>query len=110
VLPSKHHAPPPLPPIPGQSAPATADNRELWARDAERFTDLFGPALNAHRAAIGLAPVSDVRSYVFGDQPWLAADPTLAPWPDSGDDAVFQPGAWILPDESPLTPDLEEFL
>src|SRR5438093_12031826 len=34
VLPSPHHAPPPLPPIPGQPpAPATADNRELWARD-----------------------------------------------------------------------------
>src|SRR5262245_5226845 len=36
VLPSPHHAPPPWPPIPGQTpAPATADNRELWARDAE---------------------------------------------------------------------------
>src|SRR5262249_24587792 len=34
VLPSPHHAPPPLPPIPGQvPAPATTDNRELWARD-----------------------------------------------------------------------------
>ena len=44
VLPSPHHAPPPLPPLPGQTpAPATADNRELWARDAERFNDLFGP-------------------------------------------------------------------
>jgi vancomycin aglycone glucosyltransferase len=43
VLPSPHHAPPPLPPIPGTTpVPATADNRELWARDAERFNDLFG--------------------------------------------------------------------
>src|SRR5262245_36040350 len=32
VLPSRHHAPPPLPPIPGQApAPTTTDNRELWA-------------------------------------------------------------------------------
>src|SRR5262245_15975148 len=47
VLPSPYHAPPPLPPVPGQTPlPATADNRERWARDAERFTDLFGPALN----------------------------------------------------------------
>src|SRR5881628_2252222 len=42
VLPSPHHAPPPLP-LPGQTpAPATADNRELWARDAERFNGTFG--------------------------------------------------------------------
>jgi vancomycin aglycone glucosyltransferase len=111
VLPSPHHAPPPLPPIPdGPAAPPTADNRELWARDAARFNDLFGPALNAHRESIGLAPVGDVRSHIFGDQPWLAADPTLAPWPDSDRQAVFQPGAWILPDARPLSPELERFL
>ncbi len=111
VLPSPHHAPPPLPPVPGQTPPpATADNRELWARDAERFNDLFGTALNSHRASRGLAPVSDVRSYVFTDQPWLAADPTLAPWPDPADPAVFQAGAWILQDDRPLSRELESFL
>jgi vancomycin aglycone glucosyltransferase len=111
VLPSPHHAPPPLPPVPGQTpAPATADNPELWARDAERFNDLFGNALNSHRASVGLAPVSDVRSHIFTDRPWLAADTTLAPWPDPADPAVFQPGAWILPDERPLSPELETFL
>jgi vancomycin aglycone glucosyltransferase len=111
VLPSPHHAPPVLPPIPGQTpAPATADNRELWARDAERFNDLFGTALNSHRASIGLAPVSDARSHVFTDRPWLAADSTLGPWPDPADPAVFQPGAWILPDERPLSRELEMFL
>jgi vancomycin aglycone glucosyltransferase len=111
VLPSPHHAPPALPPIPGQTpAPATTDNRELWARDAERFNDLFGAALNSHRASIGLAPVGDVRRYVFTDQPWLAADPTLAPWPDPADHAVIQSGAWIVPDERPLSRDVETFL
>jgi vancomycin aglycone glucosyltransferase len=111
VLPSPHHAPPPLPPLPGQvPPPATADNRELWARDAQRFNDLFGAALNAHRAVIGLTPVSDVRSHVFTERPWLAADPTLGLWPDPGDAAVFQPGAWILPDERPLSRELETFL
>ena len=65
-----------MPPIPGQApVPATADNRELWARDGERFNDLFGPGLNSRRAALGLSPVSDVRSHVFTDRPWLAADP-----------------------------------
>jgi vancomycin aglycone glucosyltransferase len=111
VLPSPHHAPPPLPPLPGQApAPATSDNRELWARDAARFNDLFGAALNSHRASMGLAPLSDVRSHIFTDRPWLAADPTLAPWPDAADQAVFQTGAWILPDERPLSPELERFL
>ncbi len=47
---------------------------------------------------------SDVRSYIFTDRPWLAADPTLAPWPDPADEAVFQTGAWILTDERPLSP------
>jgi len=34
----------------------------------------------------------------------------LAPWPDPTDQAVFQTGAWILPDENPLSPELETFL
>src|SRR5256885_8587421 len=45
------------------------------------------------------------------DRPaWLAADSTLAPWPDPGDDAVLQTGAWVCPDERPLPRDLEAFL
>lgn len=115
VLPSAHHAPPPLPSLPGQTpTPATADSRELWARDAERFNDLFGAALNAHRTSMGLAPVADTRTHVFTDRPWLAADPTLAPWPDPVDPtairSVVQTGAWILPDERLLAPELEAFL
>jgi vancomycin aglycone glucosyltransferase len=110
VLPSPHHAPPPLPPLPGQPVPATTDNVELWARNAERFNDVFGPALNSHRASLGLAPVGDVRSYMLTRRPWLAADPTLAPWPDPEDRAVVQTGAWILPDVRPLDPELEAFL
>jgi vancomycin aglycone glucosyltransferase len=110
VLPSPHHAPPVLG-MRGQApAPAGTDYRELWSRDAASFNDRFGTALNAHRAAAGLAPVSDVRGYIFTDRPWLAADPILAPWPDADDEAVVQTGAWILPDERPLPPDLEAFL
>jgi vancomycin aglycone glucosyltransferase len=57
-----------------------------------------------------LAPVVDVRSHILTDQPWLAADPILGPWPDPNDNRVFQTGAWILPDERPLSPELEAFL
>ena len=110
VLPSPHHAPPPLPPLPGQPpAPVAADNRELWLRDGERFTGLFGAALNAHRTSLQLEAISDVRTYVFTDRPWLAADPALAPWPDDAN-AVFQPGAWIVADERPLPREAEAFL
>ena len=110
VLPSPHHAPPRLPPMPGQpSAPAIVGNDELWTRDRERFNDLFGGALNAHRAAVGLAPVSDVRAHVFTDRPWLAADATLAPWPDAAE-SVNQTGAWVLPDERPLPSAVDRFL
>jgi vancomycin aglycone glucosyltransferase len=110
VLPSPHHAPIPLGMLGEKPAPAPADNSELWAQDARRWNDTWGPVLNAHRASLGLAPVDDVRSYIFTDRPWLAADPTLGPWPDPADQAVLQTGAWILPDKRPLSPELETFL
>jgi len=107
VLPSPHHAPPPLP---GQAPPGTNDNSELWMQDAARFNDLFGAAVNARRASLGLAEISDVRNHMMTEQPWLAADATLGPWPDPTDSHVFQTGAWILPDERPLSCDLNKFL
>jgi vancomycin aglycone glucosyltransferase len=110
VLPSPHHAPILLRMLGDTPAPATVDNRELWAQDARRWSDTWGPLLNPHRASLGLAPVDDVRSHIFTDRPWLAADPTLAPWPDPADPAVFQTGAWILEDDRPLSPELETFL
>jgi vancomycin aglycone glucosyltransferase len=111
VLPSPYHPPPTLPPAPGQTAaPASASNAELWARDAERFNATFGEALNSRRASLGLAAIANVRGYMFTDRPWLAADPALAPWPDPADEHVFQAGAWILPDERPLSSELERFL
>src|SRR5579872_2593407 len=106
VLPSPHHAPPPLPPLPGQAPPTTNDNNELWERGAARFNDLFGAEVNARRASLGLAEISDVRSHMMTDQPWLAADRELAPWPGATDSRVFQTGAWILPDERPLSREL----
>jgi vancomycin aglycone glucosyltransferase len=57
-----------------------------------------------------MPPVADVRSHIFTDEPLLAADPTLAPWPEPTDLRVIQTGAWILPDQSPLPPELETFL
>jgi vancomycin aglycone glucosyltransferase len=107
-LPSPHHRPQPLPgrPIP----PDVTDRQALNDLDVENYNVLFGEPLNAHRAAVGLPPVDDVRAYILAGQPWLAADPTLAPWQEPADLDVVQTGAWILPDERPLPAELEAFL
>ena len=98
-------------PRPGKPfPPGETDNRVLWDIDAERVNALYREPLNAHRAAIGLPPVDNVRDHVFTDRPWLATDPTLAPWPGSPYLDVVQTGAWILRDDRPLPADLERFL
>ncbi|WP_184433801.1 glycosyltransferase [Mycobacterium sp. AZCC_0083] len=107
-FPAPHQTPLPRPgkPFP----PGVTDNRVLWEVDAERVQALYGAPLNTHREALGLPPVDNVRDHVFTDHPWLAADPTLDPWPGSPDLDVVQTGAWILPDARPLPADLEAFL
>jgi len=110
VLPSPHHAPPVLGVLGDAPVPAASDYGALWEADARRWNEQWRGILDARRAALGLGPVDDVRRHVLTDRPWLAADPTLAPWPDPGDDAVVQTGAWIVPDERPLSAELEAFL
>jgi vancomycin aglycone glucosyltransferase len=111
VFPSPHHAPPPLPPAPGEAAlPATAGNAELWAQNAARTNATWRDSLNAYRASLGMPAIDDVRGYMFTDRPWLAADPTLAPWPEAGDGGVVQTGAWLDRDERPLSLEIEAFL
>ena len=107
-LPSPHHLPPSFwsRPVPT----AGIDNRVLWDLDAQNVNALFGATLNGHRASIGLPPVHHVREHAFTDRPWLAADPTLAPWPQPADLDVVQTGAWLLRDTRPLPAELVEFL
>jgi vancomycin aglycone glucosyltransferase len=107
ALPSPEHAPPVLTLRGEQPADGSVDNSTLWARDAATWNETWGGPLNRQRAALGLPPVDDVRDHIFTDEPWLAADPTLAPWPGGG---VYQPGAWLLDDTAPLAPELEAFL
>ncbi|MFE2166960.1 glycosyltransferase [Streptomyces sp. NPDC059447] len=107
-LPSPHH--PPIP-RPGRPLPAdVTDHRELWERDARDAQEVFGEAVNTHRASVGLPPLDDLRDQVFTDRPWLAADPVLAPWRQPADLDVLQTGAWVLPDERPLPAELVAFL
>jgi vancomycin aglycone glucosyltransferase len=110
VLPSPHHPPPVLTLLGDRPAAAAADYSELWLQDARRWNEHWSPLLNSHRASLGLEPVADVRGHILTDRPWLAADPTVGPWPNTADEHVVQTGAWILPDERPLSSELETFL
>lgn len=107
ALPSTRHSPPL---VHGPPRPEGADNRSMWDVDAQWWNDTWREGLNAERAAIGLDPVNDVRSYVITDRPLLAADPTLAPWPSPSELKVVQTGAWLMPDRRPLSAELEAFL
>lgn len=107
-LPSPHRAPGQRPgkPFP----PGETDNRVLWRIDAENVNAMYAPALNANRAALGLPPVDNVRDHVYAGELLLAADPLLWQAPELTNLDVTQTGAWILPDNRPLAPDLVEFL
>lgn len=109
VLPSPAHSPPILTGL-GDKSVTMTDYSDLWEKDAARWNAQWKDILNAHRMRLRLDPVSEVRSHILTDQPWLACDPTLGPWSDPADQLVFQTGAWFLKDERPLDPELEAFL
>ncbi|MEJ3652830.1 glycosyltransferase [Actinomycetes bacterium KLBMP 9759] len=98
-------------PRPGKPfPPGETDLRVLWRIDAERVDALYREPLNTHRAALGLPPVENVRDHVFTSRPWLAVDPVLWPFEGALGFDVVQTGAWIMPDDRPLPPDLVDFL
>ncbi|MER6969705.1 glycosyltransferase [Nocardioides sp. NPDC000445] len=78
--------------------------------DGRGFNELFKEPVDAHRASIGLPPVSDVTEFMFTTRPLLAADPTLGPWHGTSRLDVVQTGAWMLDDDRPLPADLLGFL
>lgn len=107
-VPSEHHRPLAFP---GHPVPADiADNRRLWALNAEVMTDLFGAATAALRGRVGLRPVDNLRSHVMTDRPLLASDPVLTPWAPTDLIHPVQTGNWILPDARPLPAPVEAFL
>jgi vancomycin aglycone glucosyltransferase len=92
--------------------PGVTDNQVLWNHNVHVMNAVFGESLNILRASMGLPRVDNIRDYVNTDRPWLAADPVLAPWSagQSTNVHVVQTGAWILPDQRPLPPELLSFL
>ncbi|RAS61212.1 vancomycin aglycone glucosyltransferase [Lentzea atacamensis] len=106
TLPSPHHAPPAmLGRVPVNGTPE--ENLAQWEQQRHLFA-FARDVLNTERAELGLGPIDDVRDHIFGDAPWLAADPVLGPWPGPGE--LVQTGAWLTDDRRPLEPELEAFL
>ncbi|WP_423834426.1 glycosyltransferase [Streptomyces manipurensis] len=94
----------------GTRPPQKETDKAKWEQ-GKQARDLYGAALNSHRAEKGLPPVDDLSDYVYTNRPWLAADATLCPAPlDRTDIDVVQTGAWVLPDERPLPDELVAFL
>ncbi|WP_344276866.1 glycosyltransferase [Actinomadura napierensis] len=110
TLPSPHHAPPAFGMLGRRPDGHEPDITTLWREERERWNTMWRRPLNVQRADLGLSPVDEVRPHLFTAQPWLAADPALAPWPGGAGLEVFQTGAWLLTDDRPLDPAVEEFL
>lgn len=108
ILPSPHYPPPAY--TGGSFPPGMAGNHLLWQLDGRHMHALFGEALNDQRTSLGLQPLDDIRDYALTNHPWLATDPILDPLPRPGGLDVVQTGAWLLPNERPLPPELVAFL
>lgn len=108
ALPSPDHAPPP---IPGQ-APGSAQRgiEERWRAVASSWNERALERVNRNRQRLGLRPIDDVLDYALTDHTWLAADAALAPVPASPGRRIFQTGAWVLADRTPLPAEVEAFL
>jgi vancomycin aglycone glucosyltransferase len=92
----------------GTTAPASID--EQWRNAAEAWNERALGRINQNRGRLGLDPIYDVLDYVLTDHTWLAADAVLAPVPTTPGREIFQTGAWVLADCTPLPADLEAFL
>jgi vancomycin aglycone glucosyltransferase len=106
-LPSPELAPPPTP---GQMESPNLDIQERWRGTKKTWNDRALERVNANRQRLGLPPIGDVLDYTLTDHTWLAADAALAPMPATPGRKIFQTGAWVLPDRSPLPKDVEAFL
>ena len=84
--------------------------KALWRFSDRQWNATWREPLNRQRAALGLAPVDNVPSYIANEHSWVAADPLLAPASEFDGIRLFQTGAWILRDERPLPDELQEFL
>ncbi|MEO8260738.1 MAG: glycosyltransferase [Acidobacteriota bacterium] len=109
ALPSPDLAPPPAP---GTTAGQTtgASIGELWRNTATAWNDRALGRINDNRLRLGMDAIDDVLDYVLTSRTWLAADAALAPIPNTPGRTIFQTGAWVFVDRTPLPADLQAFL
>jgi len=106
-LPSPELAPPPTP---GQVESPHLDIEQRWRDTKKSWNERALERVNSNRRRLGLGPIDDVLDYTLTHHTWLAADAALAPMPATPGRTVFQTGAWVLADRTPLPADLEAFL
>ncbi|KYF86883.1 glycosyl transferase [Sorangium cellulosum] len=104
ALPSPDHAPG------GEPGGDPESNLRRWQGESQSWNERLLERLNDNRERLGLGPVDDVLRHILGEDAWLAADPVLGPPPAMPGLRVTQTGAWLLPDQTPLVPELEAFL
>jgi vancomycin aglycone glucosyltransferase len=107
ALPSPELAPPPTP---GEPANAQLGIDERWRNTKKAWNERALERVNLNRGRLGLPPIDDVLEYTLTDHTWLAADAALAPVPVTPGRTIFQTGAWVLADRTPLAADLQAFL
>jgi vancomycin aglycone glucosyltransferase len=83
---------------------------ERWRNAARAWNERALERVNCNRRRIGMERIDDVLEYVLTDHTWLAADAVLAPVPTTPARKIFQTGAWVLGDRTPLPADVEAFL
>ena len=109
ALPSPDLAPSPLP---GETIDTIGPTSivEQWRHAAKAWNERALERINRNRNRLGMSPIADVLDYVLTDHTWLAADPALAPVGATPGRTIFQTGAWVLADSTPLPAELEAFL
>ncbi len=109
ALPSPDLPPPPAPDRALEGA-AFASIEQQWRNTAQTWNERARDRVNRNRLRLGMGEIDDVLEYVLTDHTWLAADAALAPLPATPGRKIFQTGAWVLADRTPLPADLEAFL
>ncbi|WP_437756301.1 glycosyltransferase [Sorangium sp. So ce1389] len=104
ALPSPDHAPS------GEPGGDPESNLRRWQGESQSWNERLLERLNDNRERLGLGPLGDVLRHILSEDAWLAADPVLGPPPATPGLQVTQTGAWLLPDQTPLVPELEAFL
>jgi vancomycin aglycone glucosyltransferase len=107
AIPSPELAPPVMP---GQAEATHLGIEERWRNNKKAWNERALERVNFNRGKLGLKPIDDVLDYTLTDHTWLAADAALAPVPATPGRKIFQTGAWVLADRTPLPKELEGFL